>query len=318
MIRLIKRHWRTWLSGLVLCVTATAWAQTVPAIPNGAGKTFQECARACPLMVVVPAGEFSMGTSRLDVESDGREGPPHTVTFQKPFALGVYDVTRGEYARFVRATGYVAKQGCNIVDSQGRWITDPGKSWRNPGFAQTDRDPVVCVSWDDAQAYIAWLNKIVRPSDPRPGPYRLPSEAEWEYAARAGSSTSYYWGGDANHDLANFGIYDCGPCGAKQEGKDRWYFTSPVGAFAPNAFGLFDALGNVWQWTQDCTHYGFGGAPADGSAWMTDTDRACYNHVLRGGSWLDPDFLLTIFVRNPWGQDDHNYANGFRLARALE
>jgi len=302
---------------LLLYVTALPAAQGDTPMPIEAGKTFRECAGACPLMVVIPAGTFSMGTPRLDIESDGREGPPHTVNFAKPFALGVYDVTRGEYARFVRESGHQTAKGCNVIDTTGRWITDPNKDWRNPAFKQTDRDPVVCISWNDAQAYITWLNSKVAPNDPAHGPYRLPSESEWEYAARAGSTTGFYWGTEPSHDQANYGIDDCGPCGAKKEGRDQWYFTSPVGSFPPNAFGLYDASGNVWQFTQDCMHYSFQDAPADGSAWMTDTDRACYNHPLRGGSWLDPGFLVTIFVRNPWASDDHNNANGFRVARTL-
>ena len=318
MIRSITAGGVVWLALLLIYLRAMPVAQGSTPLPSRSGTTFRECPRECPLMVVVPAGTFSMGTSRLDVESDGREGPPHPVVFARPFALGVYDVTRGEFARFVRATDYQSKTGCNTLDSQGRWVTDPDKSWRNPGFIQTDRDPVVCVSWNDAHAYISWLNGKVSSNDSRHGPYRLPSEAEWEYAARARSTTSYYWGPEASHKLANYGIEDCGPCGAKKEGRDRWYFTSPVGSFPPNAFGLYDALGNVWQWTEDCTHYSFDRAPTDGSAWMTDTDRACYNHILRGGSWLDPGILLTIFVRNPWAADDHNYADGFRVARALE
>lgn len=307
-----------WPSLIIVFVSATLAAQGIPSIPTRAGETFQECARKCPLMVVIPAGAFSMGTDRLDIESDGREGPPHTVIFAKPFALGVYDVTRGEFAQFVRETGYRTQPGCHVLDPQTRWITDPDKDWRNPGFRQTNRDPAVCVSWNDAQAYIQWLNRKARPEDPARGPYRLPSEAEWEYGARAGTATSYYWGNKASHDLANYGIDECAPCGAKQEGRDRWSFTSPVGSFPPNAFGLYDALGNIWQFTQDCTHYGFAGAPTDGSAWMTDTNRACYNRTVRGGSWIDPDFFLTIFVRNPWAPDDHNNANGFRVARTLD
>ena len=139
-------------------------------------------------MIVVPAGNFVMGTDR-----EG-EGPAHRVTIAKPFALGVYDVTRDEYARFVHATGRAAAKGCNVVDTGARWITDPSKDWRHPGFQQTGRDPVVCVSWEDAQAYIAWLNDKVRLTGSVGAPYRLPSEGEWEYAARAGSTTSYYWG----------------------------------------------------------------------------------------------------------------------------
>lgn len=301
----------------LLFAGAVAAGEPTPRVPTVPGTTFRECGEGCPLMTVIPAGSFSMGTTRQDIESDGREGPPHTVTFAKPFAMGVHDVTRGEFASFIHDSGYQTKQGCNVLDSEGRWITDPDKDWRHPGFAQTDRDPVVCVSWNDTHVYTAWLNRKVGSTDVGSGPYRLPSEAEWEYAARAGSTTGYYWGQEPTHDLANYGIEDCGPCGARRDGRDRWYFTSPVGSFPPNAFGLYDALGNVWQWTEDCTHYSFKGAPADGAAWMTDTDRACYNHLVRGGSWLDPGILLTIFVRNPWGSDDRNYANGFRVARSL-
>jgi len=309
---------RAWWVSLLVVLTAMSAAQGTPPIPTNPGTKFRDCARDCPLMVVVPAGTFTMGTDRLDIESDGREAPTHTVTFAKPFAVGVYDVTRGEFARFVRASGYRTKKGCNVVDSEGRWISDPDKNWRNPGFAQTDRDPVVCVSWNDAQKYISWLNKKVHPNDTDDGPYRLPSEAEWEYATRAGTATSFYWGPEASHKLANYGIEDCSPCGAMKDGRDQWYFTSPVGSFPANAFGLYDASGNVWQWTQDCTHYNYNGAPTDGSAWTTDTDSACYNRILRGGSWLDPGWLLPPFVRNPWAPDDHNYANGFRVARTLD
>jgi len=301
---------------LYFAYMAAVFANT-PA-PTNAGTNFRDCARACPLMVVIPPGSFVMGTNRLDIESDGREGPPHTVNVARPFAVGVFDVTRGEFARFIAATGYRPEAGCDIVDSQGRWVTDGRKDWRNPGFTQTDRDPIVCVSWDDAQAYIAWLNRMIRPGDSGRGPYRLPSEAEWEYVARAGSATLFSWGQEPGHDLANYGIEHCSPCGAATEGRDRWLFTSPVGSFAPNAFGVYDTSGNVWQWTQDCMHYRFDGAPSDGTAWMTDSNNACYNRVVRGGSWLDPGILLAVYVRNPWAPGSHNNANGFRVARTLE
>lgn len=287
------------------------------AVPSTPGAKFRDCAPDCPEMIVIPGGTFTMGSGRLDIEPDGREGPPHPVTLRDPFALGVYDVTRDEYAAFVRATGRPDAKGCNVVDVAGRWIPDPDKSWRDPGFKQTGRDPVVCVSWEDAQAYIAWLNRKVRHNGSPEGPYRLPSEAEWEYAVHAGSTTSYYWGDVPSHDLANYGIEHCSPCGAAKQGRDQWYFTSPVGSFPPNAFGLYDALGNVWQWTADCMHYSFAGAPSDGSAWTADSNDACHNRVLHGGSWLDPSILMTLYVRNPWAPSDHNYANGFRVARTL-
>jgi sulfatase modifying factor 1 len=311
----------TRLCAITALLAMTAVAIGAPhsehSITTTPGAKFRECSVDCPEMIVIPAGTFMMGTDRRDVESDGREGPPHPVAFKKSFALSIYDVTRDDYARFVRQTGKQTEKGCNVVDTEGRWITDPHKDWQNPGFRQTGRDPVVCVSWNEAQAYIGWLNHKVG-SIKESAPYRLPSEAEWEYAARAGSSTSYYWGDAASHDLANYGLEYCGPCGAVKQGRDQWFFTSPVGAFPPNAFGLYDASGNVWQWTQDCTHYRFDGAPDDGSAWTTDTNDACHNRILRGGSWLDPAILVTIFVRNPWAPADHNNANGFRVARSLD
>ena len=310
---------RAWWAALLVLYGGTIFAtQESFVVPTKPGTNFRECARDCPLMVVVPAGTFIMGTDRLDVEGDGREGPPHTVTFERPFAIGVYDVTRAEFAVFIRETGYRMKKGCNVVDSRGHWITDSKKNWREPGFKQTDRDPVVCVSWNDAQKYVSWLDGKADRSNKGHGAYRLPSEAEWEYAARAGSTTSFYWGPEASHEFANYGIEDCSPCGAKKEGRDQWYFTSPVGSFPPNAFGLYDASGNVWQWTEDCTHYSYNGAPADGSAWTSDTDNGCYNRIVRGGSWLDPSWLVPPFVRNPWAPDDHNNANGFRVARSLD
>jgi sulfatase modifying factor 1 len=315
--------WRifAFIQVLIVGVLVTASARASDAVPSTPGAKFRECAHDCPEMIVVPAGSFTMGTDRRDIDPQSREGPPHRVTFQKPFALGIYDVTRREYIRFVRETGRRVTQGCNVVDSEGRWITDPGKTWRDPGFKQTDRDPVVCVSWEDAQAYTRWLNSKLHGAQNiggTLGPYRLPSEAEWEYAARAGSSTYYYWGEVASHDHANYGIEHCSPCGAAKGGKDHWYFTSPVGSFPPNPFGLYDASGNVWQWTADCMHYSFANAPSDGSAWTTDTSDACHNRILRGGSWLDPSRLVMPFERNPWAPKDHNYANGFRVARTLE
>jgi formylglycine-generating enzyme required for sulfatase activity len=177
---------------------------------------------------------------------------------------------------------------------------------------------VVCVSWKEAKTYIDWLNTQVNNLDvslaKSSGPYRLLSESEWEYAARADTSTPFYWGREANHNSANYGLEQCYPCGAATEGKDRWIYTSPVGSFAPNAFGLYDMAGNVWQWTEDCMHYTYAGAPDNGSVWP---DGECKLRVLRGGSWLDPARFITVTLRNPWSPDSRNNANGFRVARSL-
>jgi formylglycine-generating enzyme required for sulfatase activity len=282
--------------------------QTLPlvraATPPGA--TFHDCSN-CPQMMALTTGAFVMGVPYSD-GWDERGSPEHRVVISRPFAIGVNDVTVAEYRAFADETHRPAG-ACNFLDGQRRWSPDAKRTWRNPGFPQNDRHPVVCVSWLDAQAYASWLSAKTGAR------YRLPSEAEWEYAARGGTVAAFYWGDQVSHDHANYGLEECYPCGGRKEGLDRWYFTSPVGSFNPNPFGLYDMSGDVWQWTQDCMHYGYEGAPTDGSAWMAAD---CRDHVLRGGAWNDPGANLGFGVRNPWPADDYNYANGLRVARDLD
>ena len=216
-----------------------------------AGTTGRECDQ-CPEMVVVPAGRFRMG----DLSGDGvsNEQPVHDVTVS-PFAAGKYEVTFGEW------DACVAGGGCTHRPADSGW----GRGTR----------PVIDVSWDDTQAYVRWLSRETGK------PYRLLSEAEWEYVARAGSTTKYWWGNEADHDHANYGKDEC--CEGMAAGADRWVNTSPVGSFKANAFGLFDTVGNVFEWVEDCWNKHYNGAPADGSAWMSGD---CDRHVLRGGSWF--------------------------------
>jgi formylglycine-generating enzyme required for sulfatase activity len=174
------------------------------------GTTFRDCPD-CPEMVVIPAGEFLMGTSEIEAERDlagatgslenwmlktdlSYEKPKHLVQISQPFALGKFPVIRGEYTAFVKATGYLSAEGC-VLGGLGYQRNRPTASWREPGFHQTDRDPVVCVRWQDANAYIAWLNDRVLPNEPQDKRvlYRLPSEAEWEYAARGGQQSARWW-----------------------------------------------------------------------------------------------------------------------------
>ena len=240
---------------------------------------------ACPEMVVVPGGSFRMGAGDLSGSN-----PVHTVNVPS-FAVGRYEVTRGQYAAFVSATGH-----------------DTGSRWRNPGFAQTDDHPVVKVGWNDARAYVAWLSE-------RAGKrYRLLSESEWEYAARAGTTTRYSLG-DGEASLVGSANCDETVC------KDGYAHTSPVGRFSANAFGLHDMHGNVWEWVEDCGHDDYTGAPTDGSAWTTSCDEGdgpSLNRVLRGGSWYSrfPQFLRTAF-RLQLARDHRNTHYGFRVARDL-
>src|SRR3546814_782368 len=244
-------------------------------------------------MTGIPAGSFTMGSPLSENGRFDHEGPQHRVSIPRDFAAGVYHVTRAEYATFVQETGRSNDEGCSVW-SEGEWHNDAARNWRNPGFQQTDLDPVVCVSWEDAQAYVLWLNHRVQgftqaagPST-KAGPYRLLTEAEWEYAARAGTTTPFYWGDENIHDNANAGV-DRRPHRPLTKDSDRWEYTSPVGSFPANAFGLHDMLGNAWQWLEDCYHESYTGAPADGTPRTTGE---CKSRVARGGCWLDSSQFL--------------------------
>ncbi len=235
-------------------------------------------------MVSIPGGTFLMGD--LSGESYDKEKPVHLVTVPA-FRLGKYEVT------FAQWDACVADGGCN------------GYSPDDEGWGRGDR-PVINVSWYDVQSFIDWLN------DRTGGNFRLPSEAEWEYAARAGTTTRHSWGDDIGNNLANCINYYCG---------DRWDYTAPTGSFPPNPWGLHDMYGNVWEWTQDCSGNGYEGAPTDGSAWTSD-DYDCRRwRRIRGGSWYDKcDSLygpsdLRASCRRSFDRYLRRGFIGFRLAR---
>jgi formylglycine-generating enzyme required for sulfatase activity len=238
-------------------------------------------------MVVVPAGSFMMGSPASEAGREGDEGPQHQGTVPRALAVGKFEVTFAEW------DACVSGGGCG------------GYQPSDDGWGRENR-PVIHVSWDDVQSYLTWLSgKTGRP-------YRLLSEAEWEYTARAGTATPYFWGETASRDHANYGQNTC--CAGLAQGSDKWENTSPVGSFPPNAFGLHDMLGNVWEWTQDCQNGSYDGAPSDGSAWTTGD---CGLHVLRGGSWFsDPSFFRSA-IRDWDSTGDSNYDGGFRVARTL-
>jgi formylglycine-generating enzyme required for sulfatase activity len=231
-------------------------------------------------MVIVPAGSFMMGSPDTEPERSSDEGPQHSVTIARPFAVGKYAVTFEEW------DACVAAGGCTHKPHDQGW----GRG----------RQPAINVSWEDAQAYMAWLSKKTGNA------YRLLSEAEWEYAARAGSTTRYPWGQEPGSNNANFG-----GSGSRWSGKQ----TAPVGSFAPNAFGLHDMIGNVWEWTQDCWHDSYESASADGRPWENATD--CGQRVVRGASWSGNPRNIRVANRNRVepGLRDGNL--GFRLARTL-
>ena len=277
------------------------------------GHVFRDCPE-CPEMVVVPAGSFTMGSPSSEEGRDDDEGPQHRVTIAAPFAVGKYEVTRAEFARFVEATGHSTGNACWTYERK-EWENRSGRGWRNPGYQQDEHHPAVCVSWEDAKWYVHWLSRKTAER------YRLLSEAEWEYAARAGTRTSRYWGDDVSAQCVHANGYDRtakaeldyslkhAPC------RDGSVHTARVGRYGANGFGLHDVLGNVWEWVEDCWHGSYAGAPADGSAWGSGGD--CVRRVFRGGSLnSDPRVLRSaIRVRNPIGI--RGYDLGFRVSRTL-
>jgi formylglycine-generating enzyme required for sulfatase activity len=282
---------------------------------------FREC-DSCPEMVVVPAGSFTMGSPADEKDREPSEGPQHVVTIGRSFAMGKLHVTVEQFTAFVRETGYEASSTCGIFED-GEWREGTGHTWRNPGFAQEGLHPVVCVTLDDANAYVDWLAKKTGKF------YRLPSEGEWEYAARGRTSPGAYprfWFGDDPKDLCQYGNSADQKARDNVTGAARWTiapcndghaYTSPAGHFVPNAFGLYDMFGNAWQLTADCPHDNYNGAPADGTAWTTGC-RNYYGHlgVVRGGSWNYGPWSLRAASRQMYG----GYAFigvGFRVARTL-
>lgn len=235
-------------------------------------------------MVVVPTGNFLMGDGAPPDAADER--PAHDVRIAVPFAAGTYEVTVGEFARFVAATGHDAGDACNLL-VDGEWRLMVGQSWREPGFPQGDDHPVACVSWQDAVAYIAWLSAQAG------APYRLLSEAEWEYVARAG--------GDELR--ANYR-------------PGEWEHTAPAGSVGPDQLGLHDVRGNVWEWLADCYHDSYEGAPADGSARAANCSHPD-RRALRGGSWNDGPELLRAGYRLRGPAEGRYFTLGFRVARSL-
>ena len=249
--------------------------------PRAVGSTFRDCA-GCPELVVVPAGSFLMGSPDFDRLAQRDERPAHRVTIGEPFAVGVHEVTFAQWDACYRAGGCSHR-----ADDQG---------WGRGGR------PVVDVSWDDAQAYVRWLSRETGRA------YRLPSEAEWEYAARAGTTTRYWWGDTFGSNRAN-----CDRCGSAWDDRQ----TAPVGSFSPNAFGLHDVHGNVWERVQDCRNDDYVGAPSDGSAWEAGD---CGGRGVRGGGWKSVPLVMRTANRGWVSPPDSRLIDaetGFRVVRSL-
>ena len=274
-VLLVSQHERAWLR--MLSVASAGQVELKP------GQVFRDRLKSGadgPEMVVTPAGKFRMG----DIQDTGRksEQPVHEVYIGKHFAMSRYEVTFEQYDEFAKATGR------KLPNDRG-WGRG---SW-----------PVIYVSWEDARNYAAWLSEQTGKR------YHLPSEAEWEYGARGGTETAYWWDNDFLNGMAN-----CAECGS------RWDFeqAAPAGSFKPNPFGLYDTAGNVWEWVEDCWHENYIGAPGDGTAWGKEDGGNCARRVIRGGSYTrERDFLRSSYR---WNSEDvgRHHGMGFRLVRELE
>ena len=292
------------------------------------GTVFQDCPD-CPRMVVIPAGEFMMGSPASEEGRDAVEGPVHRIRIAQPFALGRNEVTVAEFRRFAEEARYKTevernaevpyqgsmRQGCFAWEkSDGKWNWRAGRSWRTPEYEQSERHPAVCISWNDAQTFAKWLSQKTGKR------YRLPTEAEWEYAARAGTASARYWGDDVNQacsyaNVADLTMHKSSVQPAKHNCDDGHLFAAPVGSFRPNHFGLYDMIGNVWEWTQDCRNGNYEGAPADGAAWLTGD---CTRRSSRGGGWYDEPNRQRSANRGNANAGHRSINTGFRIARTLE
>jgi formylglycine-generating enzyme required for sulfatase activity len=276
-------------------------------------ESFKDCAD-CPEMVALPAGEFMMGSPESELERREPEGRPRRVLIPSHFAIGRFEITMDEFSAFVADSKMAVGEQCRkIVGVNGataRWGPSEA-SFRQPGFEVTGKHPVVCISWHDAQAYVAWLGR-------RTGKlYRLPTEAEWEYAARAGTSTSYSFGNDPTELCAYAKFADLGsPFGWRGACRSDivTYGTIPVGSLKPNPWGLFDMHGNAWEWVQDCWTPNAVEIPTDGSAFSRP---GCEIGVIRGGSWAAGFGRSRSASRWPTPIAEHYQHVGFRVALSL-
>jgi formylglycine-generating enzyme required for sulfatase activity len=274
-----------------------------------------------PEMIVLPIGGFRMGSPDDEPGHDANETPQRSIVFRHGFAMSRTEITVEQFGRFVQATHYrtdAERSGHSMVydEAKGKLDARDGVTWRDDHNGQRAKpdQPVLHVSWNDAQAYTIWLSKETAQL------YRLPSEAEFEYGLRAGTSTAYPWPGNKPpKEVGNMAGDDPSPSGrhwgdAFAGYSDGYWGPAPVAHFAPNAFGLFDMIGNVAEWTQDCWHDSYRRAPENGSAWVNP---GCTKRVARGASWASSPAQARSAYRAPTDADSSNARLGFRVVREL-
>jgi formylglycine-generating enzyme required for sulfatase activity len=319
MIRFAIRH--------VILIAAASGASlaliAAPSLAQTPGDSLRDC-ETCPEMVVVPAGSFVMGSNHDEPMRGGEmrpQGPERDVTIAAPFAIGKYEVTVGEWRAFVDATGHPAAD-CSVWGGDRReW----GHTWHDPDYGRpiADDDPIVCVYWTDAVAYAEWLSDVTGEA------YRLPTEAEWEYAASGGVKTVWPWGDDPGQICEYGNILDqdaikdprlISGSGTQSDMaaacSDGYALVAPVGQFKPNGFALYDTVGNVWEWAQDCSLKFYPPEPVDGTA--VEVDGPCEKRAVRSGSWRTrvERNRPTFRGRDPEPTAYHLF--GFRVARDVD
>lgn len=303
---------------VLLLVAPAAPAQQAPAPAASA----RDCG-VCPDLALIPPGQFRLGSppDALELDAATGESPAVAMSFTRPFMMARREVTVAEFRRFVEATGAEPAPGCRVWQG-GQWVEERDRSWRDPGFALPPREdePVVCVNWDDVRAYAEWLS---RESGQR---YRLPSEAEWEYAARGGTSFPRYWGEqDSREDVAlslacdHANVYDASAVDAlalpwpNARCSDRAPLLAPVAQYRPNAFGIHDIIGNAREWVMDCYTASYLGRPDDARAWIWQG--GCERRGVRGGSWASRPRDARAPARGAERPGQRQSDLGFRVAR---
>lgn len=286
---------------------------------HAVGSVFRDC-EFCPEMVVIPSGAFVLGT--MGSSDENREHPAESdltlIELRKDFAMGRHEITRKEFSAFADETRFQQRTECRTWDfDRVGFALSPEKNWRSPEFPKRVRDnhPITCVDWFDARAYTTWLSKKTGAT------YRLPSETEWEYAAKAGTQTLRHWGHDPfdGCDYANtFDLtaeetyplaWNVAPC------RDGYADLAPVGSLQPNAFGLFDMIGNVWEWVEDCSSKSYIGRPKDERAWVW---AGCERRIQRGGSWITSPARSRSSYHGDGRPGDRAVFFGFRVVREIQ
>lgn len=289
-----------------------------------AQEVFRDC-DDCPEMVVVPAGSVMLGSYKNEAYRRKGERGKQKAEIKKPFAMAKTEVTLRQYSQFMEQAGHQSKipirdgqplRGCNYFDGKTYGYVSQ-HSWQNPGFPQREDSPVLCVSWSDADAFSKWLSEKTGRT------YRVPSTVEFEYALRAGSETPWSWGTntDSACEYANIAdqtfssVYpkrDSFPC------DDGYLNVASVAKFKPNQFGLYDMLGNAWEWTNDCWHDDLDKAPLDGSSWQQEDSGDCTARTPKGGGWISGPAWSRAAVRSKDGQHYRSFMLGFRVAAEID